>query len=211
MPAAQQGHIRDEFGSRRNDLVLGADAPAWVYSTAPLARADGKPVAPPQPDSAGTAMRLSDQQVNVIMGWLAVCAYMLLHVGCVFEAGGVLASVYLKHAQSSRLALDWVMLEVGKVTLARWLCHESVVFERKLKNSTDTAPPFPDQHLLLRVRLAVRSLSHIFLVWPGAAASCKQTVSRRRHRSVSRHGLPLRDHPCRHPCRRSTGTDPEGL
>lgn len=64
LPAVQQGHIRDEFGSRRNDLVLGADAPAWVYSTAPLAGADGKPVAPPQPGSAGTAMRLSDQQVN---------------------------------------------------------------------------------------------------------------------------------------------------
>ena len=32
-----QGYVKDVFGNGTNDLSLGADAPAWVYSTAPLA------------------------------------------------------------------------------------------------------------------------------------------------------------------------------
>lgn len=65
LPPSQpnQGHIRDAHGGGANPLLLGADAPAWVYSTAPLATPDGKPVAGPTPGSAGHAMFLSDQQV----------------------------------------------------------------------------------------------------------------------------------------------------
>jgi len=47
-----------------NPLQLGADAPAWVYSTAPLAAADGSPVAPPAAGSGGYAIFLTDQQVG---------------------------------------------------------------------------------------------------------------------------------------------------
>lgn len=48
----------------RNNLLLGADAPTWAYSTAPLAGADGRPVAPPTPGAAGYALSLSDQQAR---------------------------------------------------------------------------------------------------------------------------------------------------
>ncbi len=71
-PAAalpQQGHIRDGHGGGANPLLLGADAPSWVYSTAPLAQPDGKPVAGPTPGSAGHAMFLSDQQVRHECMW----------------------------------------------------------------------------------------------------------------------------------------------
>lgn len=54
-----------------NSLLLGADAPSWVYSTAPLATPDGKRMMPPWPGSAGYAMFLSDQQVG---GCVCVCA-----------------------------------------------------------------------------------------------------------------------------------------
>ena len=67
-----QGHIRDTHGGGANPLLLGADAPAWVYSTAPLAMPDGKPVAGPTPGSAGHAMFLSDQQV--CLGVRLACA-----------------------------------------------------------------------------------------------------------------------------------------
>ena len=56
--------MRDGVGS--NPLLLGADAPTWQYSTAPLAAPDGKPVAHPTPGSAGHAMHLSDKQVGAI-------------------------------------------------------------------------------------------------------------------------------------------------
>ena len=58
-----QGRIRDMHTPHKNDLVLGADAPAWVYSTAPLALPDGKPVERPTPGAAGHAMALHDKQV----------------------------------------------------------------------------------------------------------------------------------------------------
>ena len=56
--------MRDGVGS--NPLLLGADAPTWQYSTAPLAAPDGKPVAHPTPGSAGHAMHLSDKQVGAM-------------------------------------------------------------------------------------------------------------------------------------------------
>ena len=59
-----QGHVRDVHGGRQNDLKLGADAPVWVYSTAPLAEADGRPVEAPRAGTAGHAMSLNDQQVG---------------------------------------------------------------------------------------------------------------------------------------------------
>ena len=62
------GVIKDSFGRENgvaNDLYLSADAPQWVYSTAPLANPDGTPVAVPTPGSAGHAFRLSDQQVLI--------------------------------------------------------------------------------------------------------------------------------------------------
>ncbi|PSC70155.1 concanavalin A-like lectin glucanase [Micractinium conductrix] len=60
-----QGRVRDVHNQGANPLQLGADAPDWVYSTAPLAAPDGTPVAPPMPGSAGYAMFLSDQQVLI--------------------------------------------------------------------------------------------------------------------------------------------------
>lgn len=61
-----QARLRDVHGGGTNPLVLGADAPLWVYSTAPLATPDGSPVQPPTAGSGGYAMFLSDQQV---IGW----------------------------------------------------------------------------------------------------------------------------------------------
>lgn len=63
VPSAQ-GYVKDSFSPSANPLHLGADAPSWVYSTTPLAGADGRPVAPPTPGSAGHAMSLSDRQVG---------------------------------------------------------------------------------------------------------------------------------------------------
>lgn len=63
--ATHRAHIRDVHGQGANDLYLSADAPTWIYSTAPLALPDGKPVPPPTPGSAGHAMHLSDQQVLI--------------------------------------------------------------------------------------------------------------------------------------------------
>ena len=60
------GVIKDTFGKDKNDLYLGANAPQWIYSTAPLALQDGRPVAAPTPGSAGHAFRLSDQQVLIL-------------------------------------------------------------------------------------------------------------------------------------------------
>lgn len=67
-----QAQVRDAHGGGANPLLLGADAPAWVYSTAPLAQPDGKPVAQPMPGSAGYAMFLSDQQVGINGHWGAL-------------------------------------------------------------------------------------------------------------------------------------------
>ena len=64
-----QGSVYDVHGGGTNPLLLGADAPAWVYSTAPLALPDGRPVAPPTAGSAGHAMSLSDQQARRGAGW----------------------------------------------------------------------------------------------------------------------------------------------
>jgi hypothetical protein len=62
--------VEDAYSPHHNHLYLGADAPSWVYSTAPLAQPDGTPVQPPQPGSAGHALHLSDQQVRgVCVGW----------------------------------------------------------------------------------------------------------------------------------------------
>lgn len=64
---AVQGVIHDVYGARKNDLELGADAPSWVYSTAPLADAGGRPLEGPRPGTAGHAMSLNDQQVTAHM------------------------------------------------------------------------------------------------------------------------------------------------
>ena len=61
--------VKDTVSPHGNDLYLGADAPAWVYSTAPLAQPSGAPVAAPTPGSAGHAMALSDQQVLILQGF----------------------------------------------------------------------------------------------------------------------------------------------
>lgn len=61
--------VKDAASPYGNDLYLGADAPAWVYSTAPLAAKDGAPVAAPTPGAAGHAMFLSDQQVLIHKGF----------------------------------------------------------------------------------------------------------------------------------------------
>ena len=58
--------IEDTFKDKHtNNLYYGTDAPLWVYSTAPLAKADGSPVARPTPGDAGHALRLNDQQVLI--------------------------------------------------------------------------------------------------------------------------------------------------
>jgi cysteine-rich repeat protein len=59
-------YIEDQFDDKHsNNLFFATDAPLWVYSTAPLAAADGSPVALPAPGSAGHALRLGDQQVLI--------------------------------------------------------------------------------------------------------------------------------------------------
>lgn len=59
-------YIEDQFADKHtNNLYYGTDAPLWVYSTAPLANADGSPVAWPTPGDAGHALRLNDQQVLI--------------------------------------------------------------------------------------------------------------------------------------------------
>lgn len=58
------GTVWNRLNPHNSDLYLGADAPAWVYSTAPLADNAGAPVAPPTPGEAGYALFLSDQQVG---------------------------------------------------------------------------------------------------------------------------------------------------
>ena len=59
-------YIEDQFADKHtNNLYYGTDAPLWVYSTAPLAKADGSPVARPTPGDAGHALRLNDQQVLI--------------------------------------------------------------------------------------------------------------------------------------------------
>ena len=67
--AAESFHpsfIEDTFKDKHtNNLYYGTDAPLWVYSTAPLAKADGSPVARPTPGDAGHALRLNDQQVLI--------------------------------------------------------------------------------------------------------------------------------------------------
>ena len=58
--------IEDQFADKHtNNLYYGTDAPLWVYSTAPLAKPDGSPVARPAPGDAGHALRLNDQQVLI--------------------------------------------------------------------------------------------------------------------------------------------------
>lgn len=64
-PGASTGLVKDTYSSQQNDLYLSADAPQWVYSTAPLALPDGTPVAAPTPGAAGHAFYLSDQQVLI--------------------------------------------------------------------------------------------------------------------------------------------------
>ncbi|KAL4422517.1 hypothetical protein ABPG75_008714 [Micractinium tetrahymenae] len=60
-----KARLHDVHSSGANPLILGADAPLWVYSTAPLATPDGSPVQPPTAGSGGYAMFLSDQQVLI--------------------------------------------------------------------------------------------------------------------------------------------------
>ncbi|KAL4421057.1 hypothetical protein ABPG77_001352 [Micractinium sp. CCAP 211/92] len=60
-----RARLRDVHSGGVNPLMLGADAPLWVYSTAPLATPDGSPVQPPTAGSGGYAMFLSDQQVLI--------------------------------------------------------------------------------------------------------------------------------------------------
>ena len=61
--------MKDTFSVHKNDLFSGADAPQWVYSTAPLSLPDGSPVALPTPGPAGHALYLSDQQVLIHKGF----------------------------------------------------------------------------------------------------------------------------------------------
>ncbi len=59
-------YIEDQFADKHtNNLYYGTDVPLWVYSTAPLAKPDGSPVARPAPGDAGHALRLNDQQVLI--------------------------------------------------------------------------------------------------------------------------------------------------
>lgn len=67
--SSSDGSVKDTYSSLGNDLYLGANAPGWVYSTAPLADNTGKPLPPPTPGSAGHAMYLSDQQVLIHKGF----------------------------------------------------------------------------------------------------------------------------------------------
>lgn len=60
------GYIEDQFDDKHtNNLYFGSNYPLWVFSTAPLAHADGAPLAPPEPGAAGHAMRLDDMQVLI--------------------------------------------------------------------------------------------------------------------------------------------------
>lgn len=60
------GYIEDQFDDKHtNNLYFGSNYPLWVFSTAPLAHGDGKPLAPPEPGAAGHAMRLDDMQVLI--------------------------------------------------------------------------------------------------------------------------------------------------
>lgn len=74
LPRLAQTRVKgDGPAGAANQLYLGADAPSWVYSTAPLAQPDGTPVAPPTPGAAGHAMFLTDQQVGVRKTGCACC------------------------------------------------------------------------------------------------------------------------------------------
>lgn len=56
--------VRDSGPGGSEPLHLWADGPQWEYSTAPLIRTDGTPVAPPEQGDAGTALQLNDQQAR---------------------------------------------------------------------------------------------------------------------------------------------------
>jgi len=68
-PEFGTGIVTDTWSTFHNDLYLGADAPIWTYSTAPLALPTGAPVSLPIPGSAGHAFYLSDQQVLIHKGF----------------------------------------------------------------------------------------------------------------------------------------------
>lgn len=60
------GYAKDTYKDKHsNDLYFGANSPLWVYSDAPLADGDGKPLPPPTPGEAGHALRLGDMQVLI--------------------------------------------------------------------------------------------------------------------------------------------------
>ncbi len=48
-----------------NHLALRSNPPLYVYSTAPLAFSDGRPVAPPLPGAGGYSLALNDKQVRL--------------------------------------------------------------------------------------------------------------------------------------------------
>ncbi|GLC46629.1 hypothetical protein PLESTM_001898600 [Pleodorina starrii] len=53
-------------GSSPNHLLLRGNAPLYVYSTAPLAASDGKPLPGPIPGAGGYSLALSDRQVLLL-------------------------------------------------------------------------------------------------------------------------------------------------
>lgn len=58
------GYVKDTLKDKfTNNLYFGAHSPLWVYSNAPLANADGSRIDPPQPGTAGNALRLHEGQV----------------------------------------------------------------------------------------------------------------------------------------------------
>ncbi|KAG1674619.1 hypothetical protein FOA52_001868 [Chlamydomonas sp. UWO 241] len=58
----REGTVADGSGLEQT-LVLRSSAPQLVYSTAPLAMSDGRPVKPPTPGAGGYSLALSDRQV----------------------------------------------------------------------------------------------------------------------------------------------------
>ncbi|KAL6765981.1 concanavalin A-like lectin/glucanase domain-containing protein [Haematococcus lacustris] len=61
--AADGGRIALDSSGNNNHLALRSNPPLFVYSTAPLAFSDGRPVALPLPGAGGYSLALSDQQV----------------------------------------------------------------------------------------------------------------------------------------------------
>ncbi len=80
-PSESGGTLVVDRSTNANHLALRSNAPLYVYSTAPLALSDGRPVAQPTPGAGGYSLRLHDKQVRArvcVCVCVCVCVVSLL-------------------------------------------------------------------------------------------------------------------------------------